>query len=439
MNTNLEKRFEKVFFFLITISPFVLILGLIDFRFHSYFWPFINISKLLGRTSIFDYVSVLDLYLLGMIGLYIVKSFIEKSNKKIGNVIPLIIPIILIFVGIFAARVNWDPVNPVIKSFWIQVVTNFISPILFFLLILFSQPNKKIIDSLVRNLFIAFSFLGFISIFEYFTNLLPGANKDFLGRLVWPYVDPINILKPESANWLAFLFGPISIFSFVCAILKDSQKKLAILTFVLSFGVLLLTRSYTGIAIASAIIGVFAIMQVPQKYKKIAVITFIALIIIGIASQFSTRKFQILLGNYKKENSIERREQIYLFTWRAFQKQPFAGIGPANYQSYFRKNMNEYINTTIPDEEIPPHTHNFIALFWSELGLFGLLAALYLYAYVIFQVLKRNQLYFLPVAYFLGHGLLDAAYGLPEISVLFWLTFVLAIAMKQAKNSVAHL
>jgi hypothetical protein len=145
----------------------------------------------------------------------------------------------------------------------------------------------------------------------------------------------------------------------------------------------------------------------------------------GIGSQYKTQKFQILLGNYKKENSIERRAQIYTFNAKSFLAKPVTGIGPGNYQSYFRANQNKD-GINIPEEEIPPHPHNLITFFWSEIGIFGLLAILLIYGFVIYKIIFSPNVFYFVMLYPLGHGLIDVPYGLEEFSMLFWIFLALS-------------
>jgi len=197
-----------------------------------------------------------------------------------------------------------------------------------------------------------------------------------------------------------------------------------------SLAVLVLTKSYTGIGVVFLIIFILALVSVPKKLRKYLVLGFVVVASVLVASQYHTQKFQILLGNYNKENSIQRREQIYTFNYEAFKKNWLTGIGPGNYQSFFKQNMEEYIGTTIPEEEVPPHPHNLVTHFWSDLGIFGLLAMLSLYIGTFYELVvkRKNALFFLIPLYFLGHGLLDLPYGLEENSILFWVFFAIAFA-----------
>jgi len=122
--------------------------------------------------------------------------------------------------------------------------------------------------------------------------------------------------------------------------------------------------------------------------------------------------------------------QIYELSYRAFEDYPLAGIGPGNYQGFFRDNVAGYLGEageSFPQIEVPPHPHNLIINFWSDLGVFGLMAIALIYFIVGYRVFIQREpnLVLLVLIYLLVHGLLDLPYGTSENSALFWITMAL--------------
>jgi len=439
------KILNRVFQILVYSIPLFIILGIFDYRFHNYFWENVNFFRIIPGIRMFDFFSVLDIYLLILFVIFLILLIIkeiriEKGSRWIN------IPIILIIVGGIIEVFTYTQIEPSIKSLWFQAYLNYANPILLFFVLIFGIKNQKLFKGLKRSFLITFTIFGGVILFKFFTDLLPGANRDFLGRLVWPYIDPFVDMKAESANWLSYLFAPMMLFAIVRLIEKAKEKNrvrsytLEFLMIVISGLILVLTKSYTGLGIVFFIIAYLIFVYLPKDKRKIFWLGIVIFLIVGIASQYNTQKFQILLGNYKKANSIERRLQIYEFNFNAFFEHPIKGIGLGNYQSYFRENQQKYLNEVIPEEEIPPHPHNLIVGFWSDLGAFGFLAIIFIYIFVIWNIFKdfsnpNRNLYLLVFAYFLGHGLMDLPYGLEENSVLFWiiLSFIF-IGQRFSKN-----
>ncbi|MBI2638135.1 O-antigen ligase family protein [Candidatus Peregrinibacteria bacterium] len=436
MNSGSANLWKKIYLSLVCAAPFVLIAGIFDYRFHTYFWPKLDFIKLFSKSAMFDFVGIADWYFLVIAALATFGFLFWKEPSPDKKRRWIYLPIILIALGAIIARFTFEPVLPKVKSFTLEVWGQFVFPAGLFFILIFSLREKLWIERFQKMLLLAFTILGILSIFEFFTNIMPGANRDFIGRLVWPYIDPFVKMKPESANWLAYLFGPIALLSIV-RIIKQKDSFFEYAALAVSLAVLLLTQSYAGILITGILALIFLSVHLSRHARKNLWLVVLLIVIAAAIPISQTKKFQILLGNYKQENSIERRLQIYKFNWEAFKKQPWKGLGPANYQSYFRQNMDEFIGTKIPEVEIPPHPHNLAVFFWSELGLAGLIAIIVIYISVIFRLLRNPHKHpaSFVFAYFLGHGIADNAYGLPEIALLFWIMLALVFLVDGANEN----
>jgi O-antigen ligase len=399
---------------LLRILPFAIIAGILDYRFHNYFWPW---GTGLRSGFMFDFASVFEFFAVFFVGFAL-----WKSRKKLPP-LPrwLWAALAALFLGIVVSGLSYEPVEPRIQSWIFQVGINYALPIAVAGAALLSWKREEF----ERWTLGAFTALGSLSILEFLTDWLPGANQDFLGRLVWPYIDPFVGMNPESANWLAFVFGPIVIL----AALRLTKKPdlISSLAFFVGAGVMLLSQSYTGIGVLGGILAYLIFVKLPRKWKAASLVGALLALGIFVATQYDSPKFQILRGDYDRPNSIERRVQIYTFTWESFKEDPLGGIGAGNYQSYFRENQGRILDETIPEIELPPHPHNLLGKWWADLGLFGVAALALIYAASLWQIFRWQNLAYLPLAYPLAHGLLDTPYGLMEVSVLFWLWLAFAV------------
>ena len=422
-NAVVKKTIEKIFEVLLYGLPLALIAGILDYRFHNYFWPNTEWFRLFSGGAMFDFSSILQIYLLvlGLIYLLMIALIKEFRPKLCWNW--SFLAVILIAFGGVSAFSHYQGTPPVIKSFPAQMGTNYLLPLLLFFILFFAFSNSKWRSGFEKSLLISFGLFGALIIFEYFSDLLPGANRDFLGRLVWPYIDPFFDLKAESANWLAFLFGPVMMLSLI-----RMREKWPLLVGTIALIVVLLSKSYTSIGVLGLLVFIYLLVTVKKSWRKWIVLGAVVLGVILVATQYNTAKFQILIGkyDYSKANSIERREQIYAVNAVALAENLLVGLGPGNYQNYFRGKMAEVLPVPIPEEEIPPHPHNLALNFWSDLGLFGLVAMILIYIVTGFELLKNRLPYYFLLAYPLGHGLVDTPYGLEEVSILFWILMALA-------------
>ena len=425
----MNRVLEKLQNLLIYAIPVFLILGLIDYRFNNYYWSRIDSFRLIQFQNFFDFFSVFTFFALIFVVFYFVVFVFCKKRRPDFRFRWSYLTIIWLFAGSALAYVFFEPIEPYIKSVEAQLLINYIVPLAVAIILLFSIKEKKIRKVFELMLLLGFSILATLTIFEFFTGILPGDSQDFLGRAVWPYIDPFVGMKAESANWLAYLYGPMALLG-IMQFHEDGMgyKVVAFTAFILNFGALLLTKSYTGILVVLFLISVYLLIVLPKVWRKWLITGFLLMLAIGVATQYKSDKFQILIGNYDKPNSVERRLQIYDLSYKALTENFVVGIGPGAYQSYFRANQAELIDEIIPEQELPPHPHNLILNFWSDLGVLGLLAIISLYILCIAKLFGgKKNLYYLLLAYPLLHGLVDTPYGLEEVSMMFWILLVLAV------------
>jgi|GEM_PF-1362112 hypothetical protein len=431
------------------LIPLFVVAGIFDYRFHGYFWNGLSALRPLGGIAMFDLFSVASLFVWILLGLYLLTALFVKEVRPRARFRWIYIVIGMIVAGLVVSRVAYVPLEPVIRSYWFQAYINYVSPILMGLVVLFSagsggDNSARFLKRFKMSWMIVFSLFGAAILFEYFTGLFPGGTGDFLERLAWPYINPLGEMEAESANWLSFLFGPMVILSFIGlfkkVISRDSNWKslisVELVCAVISGLILTLTKSYTGIGVVGLILIGILFVWLPVRLRKYAVIGVALMAVVFVATQYNTRKFQILIGNDSQETSLNRRAQIYTLNYEAFKEYPLEGIGPGNYQAFFRENVDRYLpDNDIPEIEIPPHPHNLVMFWWSDLGVFGFLAAVMIYVMVLLGISrktggsrKKRNAYLFVVLYFLGHGLLDLPYAMEENSLMFWALLMMAIA-----------
>jgi O-antigen ligase len=127
------------------------------------------------------------------------------------------------------------------------------------------------------------------------------------------------------------------------------------------------------------------------------------------------------------------RERIWVATLRMLREHPIFGAGLDSYQT----TMAPYrlADTNLVPE---PYPHNIILTSWTELGLLGLAAFLYLLISLTvrpWRALARASGLYRPLLWGLGagfvmiavHGLVDSPYWQNDLSVEFWLLAALEV------------
>lgn len=446
------QRFQKILEQIPLLIPYALIGGILDYRFHNFYWPELNEFRPLTGSYLFDFFSFYDFFMYAA-SIVIVIFILLKCNRntplkqlfefknKIRHVYLFLILFCLYITGIIFSYFFFSPVTPQIHGIASYLNTNYINPLVTFLILFLTLTTEQKIIAFTRHCVIAFSLLGLGVLTEYYTDILPGVSHDFLDRAVWPYIDPFIPKKPESANWLSYLFAPIFL---MCVYrifenksstkAKEQNKFVYFCGLIISLSIIFVSRSYAGLAATIVVFSLYFLKKTPSLKKRIALLVSGFLLIgIFVYTQKDSRKFQILLGNYQKENSIHRRVQIYTVSIQMLLEKPFKGLGPGNFQSVFKQNMEKYLSKPIPNEELPPHPHNLILSFWSELGIGGLFFIIAIYIGILLNWCKNKITIIgvLPLSYLVIHGVFDVPYALQEASVLFAIYIFLVVRKEQ--------
>ena len=170
-------------------------------------------------------------------------------------------------------------------------------------------------------------------------------------------------------------------------------------------------------------------------YKKTRVMALVV-IVVAIILFFSVPTFgdtlttKVMLQDW---SGIVRRH-IWQETEIMLKDNPIWGAGLAGYQT----KIMPYHKA---DFEVFLYPHNIILNFWSELGILGLLAfiwltILYLYQNIISAIRNKDKVIYLTLTavtiQMIIHGLVDVPYFKNDLAVLFWIVIAILIIWKGA-------
>ncbi|MBU1953981.1 O-antigen ligase family protein, partial [Patescibacteria group bacterium] len=262
---------------------------------------------------------------------------------------------------------------------------------------------------------------------QYFGGFFPGESKDFMGRLVWPFIDFVT-LKSSSANWAAFFVTPAVVLFFIKAFSTRGRWPYPLL-FLLTSVTLYLTQSYGGYAAVIAGITLYLFRAQPYKKFVISLLIISAVIGAGYLHQHTTWKYQVLTGesDYRYANSAASRGDIYRMDLSMILTNPLLGVGMNQYQNYFAAHQQEVLEHELNESHVPPHAHNFFLSFWTSLGFFGFLAMIILILGLFWRTKfdPGSPAVFVIVA-IMVHGLIDSWYWKQDTAYIFWLMIMFA-------------
>lgn len=421
---------ERFYRFLIVACPWVLLAGVLQFHFQS-FLPYQGVFK--GQYA-FDFFTVIDIYATAVLLLHLYRKFFGKIKPVRGKLPKEFAVCILILLVAGFLQVAWREIYPPVLSTPFEYFRSlFIYPLV--LVVIFYQTfDEKLFQRFLRNFVLMTGVFCLFALLQYFSGIFPGESKDFMGRLVWPYIDFVT-LKASSANWVAFFVTPGFLISFILGFEKLLSKKfdrtfvIYSLVSALAGLALYLVQSYGAYAAIFVSISLFLFRRL--GFKQFAGI-FLILILIGVGMflvQKNSFKYKVLshqVDNYKYEDSLSTREQILKVNVAMIKEQPFWGVGLNLYQQYFEKNQERILGKQINEGHIPPHPHNFFIGFYANLGLLGFVAILTLILIIFVQgrFNPKNPAIFVLVA-MMVHGLIDSYYWKQEIAYNFWLIILM--------------
>ncbi len=416
---------------MLLLSPLVLLAGLLQFHFQS-FLPYQGVFK--GEFA-FDFFTVIDIFVSILLITYLYLRLYKKV-KPLRTKLPkeLAICIFLLLIAGFL-EMNFQQIyEPVLSQPFEYFRSLFIYPLVFAILI-YQSVDEEDFKKLVNGFIFVTGIFCFVALLQYFTGIFPGEKMDFMGRLTWPYVDYIT-LKTSSANWVAFFVTPGFILAFILGAKKTVDKKfdhcfwIYAIAGVLAAITLYLVQSYGAYVAIFASVSLFLFRFL--NFKRF-LLMLVLMIMVGAGMflvQKNSLKYQVITNqfdNYRYENSLGTREQIWKMNLNILKERPLLGIGLNQYQSYFKLNQENVLGKELNESHTPPHPHNFFMGFQANLGVLGLIAIAILLAGIFWRskFSPENPAIFVLSAIMI-HGLIDSYYWKQEIAYIFWTMIVFA-------------
>lgn len=420
-------------------------LGIFQVNFQK-FLPFQRIFK---GAYFFDYFTVTDIFVSLMLA-FVVAGILAKKIQFTARKLPveLLLAVGLLLVAGILELTFQNTYEPILTTPSEYFRGLFLYPILVTILLV-RTLDEDMVERLLKSYVCMVMTFGLLAIFQFVTGFFPGAMRDFTGRLTWPYIDFLT-LKSGSANWAAFFVTPTVILSFAKLVQMNAAKITKkrkevffwVLALIISSFVLAFTQSYGAFAAVGTVSLLYCFRALPWKKFLVVLITclFIGVVGIGVVSQ--TKKFQILTGQqaFKFDTSATSRVDIYTMNLAIIKSNPLLGVGLNQYQSYFASHQEKILGHKLNESHVPPHAHNFFMSFWTNLGIFGVLAMIIL----VFGIFWRFKFYAESPAVFvllaiMIHGLIDSYYWQQEIAYTFWIVVALSYLLESGKKVDSHL
>lgn len=429
----MKKHLSKFYKFLFVLAPWAILAGMLQYNFQSLI-PYQGVFH--GKAA-FDFITVTDLYICLLVGIFILGYF-TKSIKVNHQKLPTELALAVIFLAVAALlQLTFQTTYEPVLSTPIEYLRSlFIFPLIFVQLI-YRTLNTKEVRALLASYFAMILAFCAFALLQYFTGIFPGGQADFMGRLVWPYVDYIT-LEVTSANWVAFFVTPALVLAFTQVNFKAIRKGtpfaiLSLLLFLIAAPTLYLTQSYGAYGAAIGAIVLYSFRAFSWKKFLATMLVIFALIGAGFLHQQTTWKYQVLTGGtpYTYDSSAVSRAQIYKMNFHIIKEHTVLGVGLNQYQSYFAETQVDVLGGELNESHTPPHAHNFFMSMWTSLGVFGFLAMLILVLGILWRTKVRavSPAVF-PLLAIMAHGLIDSYYWQQEIAYLFWFIVILCYLYK---------
>jgi len=317
----------------------------------------------------------------------------------------------------------------------------FLEPLMFLMVFIFYIKKESSLNKTITSLAVLSLIIGSYALIQKLT----GWN---IPNIDWYLPETRRITTffgYPNANGL--LLAPIGVLLFSSLWLKEKVwlKIINTLGFITSILTIVWARS-EGALIALAV-GVFIILLTKKKTSLIAVV--LLLVSIGAVLLNPGLKTTVWEKITISDFSGQIRQSQWSETLDMLTDKPLMGGGLANYQNaitpYHRSGLT--INKQWQPLEIFLYPHNFFLNFWTELGLLGLIAILWLLIAIgilIYRLNKKKK--WLPkykkkyisnlslglTAVFVTiiiHGLVDVPYFKNDLSILFWVFVGMVIVL----------
>ena len=387
------------------------------------------------RLNIFGFpTTALEMIVLGVIGAWVTTALHKKSwGNPPAHAKPFLIPLALFLIASICA-IAFSPHTLPALGHWRAFI---FEPVLFaWVMVCTFQGNeenkKKAVWTLACSLIIPTAY----ALYQKFTGL--GIPNEF-----WAAADTRRVTSVYGyPNAYALYAGPIAILLLAAIRTKWDQaannrtllKRPAYLIPALEGTLLALTviagifftQSKGGLAGLLAGMGMLTVREVNKK-NILRGFLLTAVIAAFLATQINLRGIATVQGG----DSVSVRLSQYRETWKMLKDHPLTGAGLRGYQTA----MVPY--HTQKHIEIFMYPHNIFLAMWSELGLLGLIA----FVWILFSFFKHsvksirhnnlvsnqpfNHAALAAMVTLLIHGLVDVPYFKNDLAMLFWIIIVL--------------
>ncbi len=271
-----------------------------------------------------------------------------------------------------------------------------LEPVLVFSLLRLVLPSPSL---LIRNLFCVVIGVTIWAVIQYVTGY----------GIPHPWNVPIELGRRATGpfpypNALALFVAPIGAYAL-------SQKHtLGIVTIVAAFLSVLLARSEGGLIALGSATWIFLVLQ-PRFRRLILTFTVLAAILVAI--------IPVIHKPIVRELTFQGWSgKVRIYMWRdtitMLKDHWFLGAGFGGYPTVFKPYQRTH------GIEVFQYPHNLVLTLWSETGLLGLLAFIWILI-IWFRVGRMSIITALPLLTILIQGLVDVPYFKNDLAILFWM------------------
>ncbi len=367
----------------------------------------------------FDFLTLPTTLLEVMLIVLVVVSFFKfKVYKKFSELktIPFIAPLIVFFIAAVISLFVTPQFREAIGVFKAYIIEAFL--VYFLLFFAFkSEEGKKYLRSMLLGLGVSLIYLSAYAIFQKITGIgLFGEWSFSEGRRVSSVLGYPNSLS-------LFLSPLIPVFFVLALKNKLLPRFFSWLVLALSSLAIIFTVSQGGII--AACVACFLVLFLCGYKKIVAALILITILSFIFVPYLNNNVSEIING---KDVSTDVRIQIWKGTARMIKDNPVLGVGLRGFQARYEE-YKEPAHT-----EIVLYPHNIFMNFWTEMGLLGLFAVIWL----LVAVYRRNLLdainnkevtAMISVAFFTAiiiHGLVDVPFFKNDLSIVFMAILALA-------------
>ncbi|MDP2624933.1 MAG: O-antigen ligase family protein [Candidatus Peregrinibacteria bacterium] len=247
-----------------------------------------------------------------------------------------------------------------------------VMPMVYFFMLIVGAKDRGFWTNTCRALLVSGLALSIWAVYQ----MVTGDYLTIDGRASGPF---------ESANYLSLYLAPILFFAFVDGYYKLKSKEVPVAWKALWLLVVLVmmvafwgTQSYAGFIALGVGIVFYGMLHphIPKRHKWTAFGLGLIVALGLLFTQVHTEKFQEFL-DFENRTSSSVRIEVYEIATTLIAQHPISGIGLGQFEVQYQVNAPIILGQP-PYEWVMIHPHNLFFAFWLNVGLFGLLAMVWL-------------------------------------------------------------